>query len=173
MPGMDPQTLTIRIAAEEVSLAEKLESLPTGPGVYQHKDPTGKVLYVGKAKNLRARVRSYFNFSDGRFKVRFENGEYDLRVSVLPTSYGETCCLRILNRSSVFADLDKLGLSSNQLPKIRAMTDLLVAWKVMAEADQARQSPAAKATIAHSAFLMISLRRLLVLFNLAWAAGRT
>lgn len=63
MSGMDPQTLTIRIAAEEVSLAEKLESLPTGPGVYQHKDPTGKVLYVGKAKNLRNRVRQYFQQS--------------------------------------------------------------------------------------------------------------
>jgi general secretion pathway protein E len=61
---------------------------------------------------------------DGRIKVRFDKGEYDLRVSVLPTSYGETCCLRILNRSSVFTDLDKLGLSPNQLPKIRAMTDL-------------------------------------------------
>lgn len=61
---------------------------------------------------------------DGRIKVRCDNNEYDLRVSVLPTGYGETCCLRILNRNSVFADLDKLGLSQNQLPKIRALADL-------------------------------------------------
>jgi len=60
---MTSPTLTIRIAVEDISLSEKLESLPTGPGVYQHKDSTGKVLYVGKAKSLRSRVRSYFQKS--------------------------------------------------------------------------------------------------------------
>jgi excinuclease ABC subunit C len=60
---MSTQTLIIRIVAEDISLAEKLESLPTGPGVYQHKDAQGKVLYVGKAKNLRSRVRQYFQKS--------------------------------------------------------------------------------------------------------------
>jgi excinuclease ABC subunit C len=43
-----------------VSLAEKLKEIPTSPGVYLHKDAAGKVLYIGKAKNLRNRVRSYF-----------------------------------------------------------------------------------------------------------------
>ena len=46
------------------ALADKLRQLPTGPGVYQHKAADGTVLYVGKAKNLRNRVRSYFQ--DGR-----------------------------------------------------------------------------------------------------------
>lgn len=41
-------------------LARKLETLPDGPGVYLWKDEDGAVLYVGKAKNLRSRVRSYF-----------------------------------------------------------------------------------------------------------------
>ena len=44
-------------------LEEKLANLPSRPGVYQHKDKEGKVLYVGKAKNLRNRVRSYFQNS--------------------------------------------------------------------------------------------------------------
>lgn len=57
------QNITIRITSEDVTLQEKLESLPNGPGVYQHKDADGKVLYVGKAKNLRSRVRQYFQKS--------------------------------------------------------------------------------------------------------------
>jgi excinuclease ABC subunit C len=55
--------LTIKIRAEEIALSEKLANLPAGPGVYQHKDADGKVLYVGKAKNLRNRVRQYFQKS--------------------------------------------------------------------------------------------------------------
>ena len=41
-------------------LQRKLETLPDGPGVYLWKDAGGEVLYVGKAANLRTRVRSYF-----------------------------------------------------------------------------------------------------------------
>lgn len=41
----------------------KLENLPNSCGVYQFKDEKGKIIYVGKAKNLKARVRSYFNAS--------------------------------------------------------------------------------------------------------------
>jgi len=42
------------------NLREKLDLLPDAPGVYLHKDKSGKVLYVGKAKRLTQRVRSYF-----------------------------------------------------------------------------------------------------------------
>ncbi len=43
-----------------MDLQEKIRELPTGPGVYLYKNAEGEVIYVGKAKNLRSRVRSYF-----------------------------------------------------------------------------------------------------------------
>jgi excinuclease ABC subunit C len=43
-----------------MDLHEKIRTLPAGPGVYLFHDADGKVIYVGKAKNLRSRVRSYF-----------------------------------------------------------------------------------------------------------------
>jgi excinuclease ABC subunit C len=46
-----------------LDLQEKLASLPTAPGVYLMKDEAGEVIYVGKAVNLRNRVRSYFQKS--------------------------------------------------------------------------------------------------------------
>ncbi|MGZ8842424.1 MAG: excinuclease ABC subunit UvrC [Pyrinomonadaceae bacterium] len=43
-----------------MTLDEKLKEIPRSPGVYLHKDAAGKIIYIGKAKNLRNRVRSYF-----------------------------------------------------------------------------------------------------------------
>src|SRR5947207_5231236 len=43
-----------------MNLQEKIRTLPTSPGVYLYKNAAGEVIYVGKAKSLRARVRSYF-----------------------------------------------------------------------------------------------------------------
>jgi excinuclease ABC subunit C len=42
-----------------MDLYEKIRSLPTQPGVYLYKNAEGEVIYVGKAINLRSRVRSY------------------------------------------------------------------------------------------------------------------
>jgi excinuclease ABC subunit C len=44
-----------------MALREKVVQLPLGPGVYLYKDAAGRVIYVGKAKSLRLRVRSYFS----------------------------------------------------------------------------------------------------------------
>ncbi|NCA07234.1 MAG: excinuclease ABC subunit UvrC [Micrococcales bacterium] len=46
--------------ANEVSFRPKTSEIPTNPGVYRFLDENGRVLYVGKAKNLRARLSSYF-----------------------------------------------------------------------------------------------------------------
>ncbi|HEY0429643.1 MAG TPA: excinuclease ABC subunit UvrC [Pyrinomonadaceae bacterium] len=46
-----------------MTLDEKLKNLPVSPGVYIHKNADGKIIYVGKAKNLKNRVRQYFQSS--------------------------------------------------------------------------------------------------------------
>jgi excinuclease ABC subunit C len=51
--------------------SEKLTNLPSRPGVYLMRDEKGKVIYVGKAKDLRGRVRAYFHSPDGRCQVEF------------------------------------------------------------------------------------------------------
>src|SRR5437879_12620591 len=49
-----------------MDLAAKIRSLPTSAGVYLYKNAEGQVIYVGKAKNLRSRVSSYFH--EGRIE---------------------------------------------------------------------------------------------------------
>ena len=55
-----------RVRPQKAHLAE---GVPSAPGVYYFVDKHGAVLYVGKAKDLRSRVRTYFNGGDGRRKV--------------------------------------------------------------------------------------------------------
>ncbi|MGB9080621.1 MAG: excinuclease ABC subunit UvrC [Desulfuromonadaceae bacterium] len=55
-----------------MSLEEKIQQFPTSPGVYLMRDRAGDIIYVGKARSLRQRVRSYFNPSgDSRYHVKF------------------------------------------------------------------------------------------------------
>ena len=50
-------------------IKRELDAVPTLPGVYLWKDKHGQVIYVGKAKQLRARMRQYVNFQDERAKI--------------------------------------------------------------------------------------------------------
>ncbi len=52
-----------------MSLEERVAALPTSPGVYLFKSASDKVLYVGKAQNLRQRVRQYVSGGDGRHQI--------------------------------------------------------------------------------------------------------
>ena len=55
-----------------MSLEEKIQQFPASPGVYLMRDTAGEIIYVGKARSLRQRVRSYFNPSgDSRYHVKF------------------------------------------------------------------------------------------------------
>src|SRR5258706_2160883 len=54
-----------------VDIQEKLEALPAQPGVYLRRDKGGKVIYIGKAKSVRARVRGYFRGGEERSQIQF------------------------------------------------------------------------------------------------------
>ncbi len=55
-----------------MSLEEKIRLFPASPGVYLMRDAAGEIIYVGKARSLRQRVRSYFKQSgDGRYQIKF------------------------------------------------------------------------------------------------------
>jgi excinuclease ABC subunit C len=69
------------------NIAQKLHYLPDSPGVYLWKDAAGEVLYVGKAKSLRSRVRSYFA-SDHPYSLKTQHlvrHIADLETIVVPT----------------------------------------------------------------------------------------
>ena len=51
------------------ALLEKANSLPMQPGVYIMKDRTGRVIYVGKSRKLKARVSQYFQNSEKNIKT--------------------------------------------------------------------------------------------------------
>src|SRR5712671_1217426 len=53
-----------------MDLTEKIRTIPLRPGVYLYKNAEGEVIYVGKAKNLRARVRSYFQEGVGKANAK-------------------------------------------------------------------------------------------------------
>ena len=70
----------------EVSVELQLNTLPHSPGVYQFYDKDGKILYVGKAKNLKKRVTSYFTKTHENGKTRVMVKKiHSLRHIVVPT----------------------------------------------------------------------------------------
>jgi excinuclease ABC subunit C len=68
---------------DRTQIERRLDSLPTRPGVYQFRDANGRIIYVGKAVNLRSRVRSYFRDSPASRKVARmvqEIADFDITV---------------------------------------------------------------------------------------------
>ena len=60
---------------------------------------------------------------DGRMRVRVSGKDYDLRVSVLPTVFGEKVVMRVLDKSALSASIDKLGLDTETFKQLKAAID--------------------------------------------------
>jgi type II secretory ATPase GspE/PulE/Tfp pilus assembly ATPase PilB-like protein len=61
---------------------------------------------------------------DGRINVRSSGAEIDVRVSTIPTAYGESVSLRLLTRSSIFLGLESLGLNKDEEKIVRKLIDM-------------------------------------------------
>ena len=88
-------------------IKSKLELLPTSPGCYIHKDKNGTIIYVGKAKNLRNRVRSYFR------------GSHDTKTEALVSEIVDFEF--IVTESSIEALLLEINLIKENKPKYNIM----------------------------------------------------
>ncbi len=70
------------------NLELQLKTLPTDPGVYRYYDKNNQLLYVGKAKNLKKRVLSYFNKNLSGYRTRIMVGKIDhLETTIVPSEY--------------------------------------------------------------------------------------
>ena len=77
---------TATTSQHEERIEEQLKGIPAKPGVYLFRDAKGTVLYVGKAKSLRSRVRSYFRGGDSRLGLdRLVERVEDIEVIVTST----------------------------------------------------------------------------------------
>lgn len=88
-------------------IQSKLELLPTSPGCYIHKDKNGTIIYVGKAKNLRNRVRSYFR------------GSHDTKTEALVSEIVDFEF--IVTESNIEALLLEINLIKENQPKYNIM----------------------------------------------------
>ncbi len=83
--------------------------------------------HIGPAISSRIKVMSNLDIAerrlpqDGRIELSVNNQPIDLRVSVLPTMFGESVVMRVLDRSNVQLDLDKIGLREDDLNIVRAL----------------------------------------------------
>lgn len=94
-------------------------------GVLQELAPPPRELY--NAIISRIKIMSKLNIAekrlpqDGRIKMKVAGKEVDLRVSIIPMNYGEGVVMRILDRTAVTLDLEKLGFNQEFLVKFRKM----------------------------------------------------
>ena len=89
-------------------IKRELNEVPTSPGVYLWKDANGEVIYVGKAKQLRARMRQYVNFQDERVKIPLLVEQIDSFDYVVASSEHESLVLErnLINQYKPFFNAD-------------------------------------------------------------------
>ncbi|MCX2682525.1 excinuclease ABC subunit UvrC [Campylobacter sp. MIT 21-1685] len=98
------------------SLENELKNLPESPGIYQYFSNSGRLLYVGKAKNLKNRIRSYFTFSP----YLQANSKTSLRIQKM---IQETTHIEIISTES---EADALILENSFIKQLRPKYNILL-----------------------------------------------
>ena len=107
---IEPWESTIRVRCRVDGI---LEEVPSPPKV------------LGSALVSRFKVMSQLDIAerripqDGRFKIKVQDREVDIRVSILPTSFGEKVCLRVLDKKTQSHDLEKLGFTPSDAAQVK------------------------------------------------------
>lgn len=107
---VEPWENSIRVRCRVDGLLEEVPSPPKN---------------MGSALVSRFKVMSQLNIAerripqDGRFKIKVQDRQVDIRVSILPTSYGEKVCLRILDKKTQSHSLEKLGFSDKEINDLK------------------------------------------------------
>ena len=107
---VEPWENTIRVRCRVDGVLEEVPSPPKA---------------MGAALVSRFKVMSQLNIAerripqDGRFKIKVQDREVDIRVSILPTSFGEKVCLRVLDKKAQSQNLEKLGFTEKEVGEIK------------------------------------------------------
>lgn len=97
-----------------------LREIPTPPGMIKLHDAIVSRLKIMARLNIAEKRLPH----DGRIRLVLNGEPIDLRVSIMPTRFGETICLRVLASSSIFIEMSKLGLSKYQLAILGKLVSL-------------------------------------------------
>lgn len=97
-----------------------MQPIPLPSGLRQFYNPIVSRLKIMAGLDISERRLP----QDGRIAMKLGNEDYDLRVSVIPTKFGEAICLRILGRQSLFRDLSQLGMEQWQEAIFSELTKL-------------------------------------------------
>lgn len=97
-----------------------MQPIPLPSGLRQFYNPIVSRLKIMAGLDISERRLP----QDGRISMKLGSEDYDLRVSVIPTKFGEAICLRILGRQSLFRDLSQLGMEAWQEAIFSELTKL-------------------------------------------------
>lgn len=97
-----------------------LREIPTPPGMVElHEAIISRIKIMSRLNIAEKRLPH-----DGRIRLNVNGETSDLRVSIMPTRFGETICLRVLASSSIFIEMSKLGLNRFQAAVMAKLVSL-------------------------------------------------